>query len=68
MALKREYLKSMGLTDEQVSAIIDAHTDTVEALKSSATSTRRTPTSSPPSRRNWTTSKPGRTGSPNMTP
>lgn len=33
MALKREYLKSMGLTDEQVSAIIDAHTDTVEALK-----------------------------------
>ena len=33
MALKREYLKSMGLTDEQVSAIIDAHTDTVDALK-----------------------------------
>lgn len=33
MALKREYLKSMGLTDEQVTAIIDAHTDTVEALK-----------------------------------
>lgn len=33
MALKREYLKSMGLTDEQVTAIIDAHTDTVDALK-----------------------------------
>lgn len=33
MALKREYLKGMGLTDEQVSAIIDAHAETVEALK-----------------------------------
>lgn len=33
MALTRNYLKSMGLTDEQVNAIIENHTDTVEALK-----------------------------------
>lgn len=33
MSLTRNYLKSMGLTDEQVSGIIEAHTDTVEALK-----------------------------------
>ena len=33
MALTRNFLKSMGLTDEQVSAIIENHTDTVEGLK-----------------------------------
>ena len=33
MALTRNMLKGMGLTDEQVSAIIDAHTDTTDALK-----------------------------------
>lgn len=33
MALTRNFLKSMGLTDEQVSGIIEAHSDTVEALK-----------------------------------
>ena len=33
MALTRSYLKSMGLTDEQVSGIIEAHTDTVDGLK-----------------------------------
>ncbi len=33
MSLTRNFLKSMGLTDEQVSGIIEAHTDTVEALK-----------------------------------
>ena len=33
MALKRSFLKSMGLTDEQISAIIEAHTETVEGLK-----------------------------------
>ena len=33
MALKRSFLKSMGLTDEQVSAIIEAHTETVDGLK-----------------------------------
>lgn len=33
MALTRNYLKSMGLTDEQVNAIIENHAETVEALK-----------------------------------
>ncbi len=33
MALTRNYLKSMGLTEEQVNAIIENHTDTVEGLK-----------------------------------
>lgn len=33
MALARSMLKGMGLTDEQVSAIIDAHSETVDALK-----------------------------------
>ena len=33
MALTRSMLKGMQLTDEQVSAIIDAHTETVDGLK-----------------------------------
>ena len=33
MALSRSMLKGMGLTEEQVSAIIEAHSDTMEALK-----------------------------------
>lgn len=33
MALKRELLKGMGLTDEQVTAIIEAHAETVDGLK-----------------------------------
>ena len=33
MALTRNFLKSMGLTDEQVSGIIEAHVDTVDGLK-----------------------------------
>ena len=33
MALTRSMLKSMTLTDEQISAIIDAHMETVEGLK-----------------------------------
>lgn len=33
--LTRSMLKGMGLTDEQVSAIIEAHTETVDALKES---------------------------------
>ena len=33
MALTRSMLKGMNLTDEQVSAIIDAHTETVDGLK-----------------------------------
>ena len=33
MALTRNFLKSMGLTDEQISGIIEAHTETTDALK-----------------------------------
>ncbi len=33
MALTRKGLKAMGLTDEQVDGVIEAHTETVEALK-----------------------------------
>ena len=33
MALTRRLLKGMGLTDEQMDTIIDAHTDTVDGLK-----------------------------------
>lgn len=33
MALTRKLLQSMGLTDEQVSAIIENHSETVEGLK-----------------------------------
>lgn len=33
MALTRNFLKGMGLTEEQVGAIIDAHTETTDALK-----------------------------------
>ena len=36
MALTRKYLKSMGLTEEQVDSIIDAHTETLEGLKNKA--------------------------------
>ena len=34
MALTRKLLKGMGLSDEQVDTIIEAHTDTVDGLKS----------------------------------
>ena len=34
MGLTRSFLKGMNLTDEQVGAIIEAHADTVDALKS----------------------------------
>lgn len=33
MALTRNFLKAMGLNDEQISSIIENHADTVEALK-----------------------------------
>ena len=33
MALTRSFLKGMSLTDEQVSAIIDAHAESIDALK-----------------------------------
>lgn len=32
MALTRNFLKSMGLTDEQVNAVIEGHTDSITAL------------------------------------
>lgn len=37
MALARKLLKGMGLTDEQVDTIIEAHTDTVDGLKADVT-------------------------------
>lgn len=37
MALTRKLLKGMGLTDEQVDTIIEAHTDTVDGLKAEVT-------------------------------
>ncbi len=33
MGLSRSFLRGMGLTDEQVSAIVEAHTETTDALK-----------------------------------
>ena len=33
MAVTRSFLKGMGLTDEQVSAIIEEHTNTINGLK-----------------------------------
>lgn len=33
MALTRKLLKGMGLSEEQIDSVIDAHTDTVDALK-----------------------------------
>lgn len=33
MALTRKFLKAMGLTDEQVDSVIEAHTETVDGLK-----------------------------------
>ncbi|MCD8201633.1 MAG: phage scaffolding protein [Clostridia bacterium] len=33
MALTRKLLKGMGITDEQIDTIIDAHTETVDGLK-----------------------------------
>lgn len=36
MALTRKLLKGMGLTDEQVETIIEAHTETVDGLKKQA--------------------------------
>lgn len=37
MALKREFLKAMGLDDEKISAIINAHAETVDGLKAKIT-------------------------------
>lgn len=40
MALTRNFLKSMGLTDEQVSAIIENHTDSIDGLKAELATAR----------------------------
>lgn len=37
MALTRKLLKGMGLTDEQVDTIVEAHSDTVDSLKAEVT-------------------------------
>ena len=37
MALTRKLLKGMGLSDEQIDSVIDAHTETVDALKAQIT-------------------------------
>lgn len=37
MALTRKLLKGMGLTDEQIDSVIDAHTETVDGLKAQIT-------------------------------
>lgn len=37
MAVTRKFLKGMGLTDEQVDTIIEAHTETVDGLKDKLT-------------------------------
>ena len=37
MAVTRKFLKGMGLTDEQVDTIIEAHTETVDGLKEKLT-------------------------------
>lgn len=33
MALTRKFLKAMGIEDEKIDQIIDAHTETVDGLK-----------------------------------
>lgn len=55
MAVTRKLLKGMGLTDEQLDTIIEAHTDTVDGLKEQVKVYKAMLTSCPPSRRNWTT-------------
>lgn len=40
MALTRNYLKSMGLTEEQVNAIIENHTDSIDGLKAELATAR----------------------------
>ena len=33
MALSRNFLKALGLTEEQVNSIVEAHTETISGLK-----------------------------------
>lgn len=55
MALTRKLLKGMGLTEEQMDTIIEAHTDTVDGLKAISRGIRQTLKSSPEYRRSWKT-------------
>lgn len=55
MALTRKLLKGMGLTEEQMDTIIEAHTDTVDGLKATLHGIRQTPKSSPECRRSLKT-------------
>lgn len=41
MALTRSFLRGLGLEDNQVTAIIEAHTDTVSGLKDEAAATQK---------------------------
>ena len=41
MALTRKLLKGMGLTDEQVESVIEAHTDVVDGLKDELENSRK---------------------------
>ena len=34
MAFTRKFLKALGLTEEQVDSVVEAHTETVDGLKS----------------------------------
>lgn len=38
MAFTRKFLKALGLTEEQVDSVVEAHTETVDGLKSQMTS------------------------------
>ena len=40
MALTRKYLKAMGIEDEKIDQIIEAHTETVEGLKTEITNAK----------------------------
>lgn len=43
MALTRKFLKAMGLTDEQVDSVIEAHTETVNGLTKYKTDAEKLP-------------------------
>ena len=60
MALTRKMLKAMGIEEEKIDQIIEAHTETVDALKADRDKLKRTLKSSPKSKRNWTNLKPQR--------
>lgn len=55
MALTRKLLKGMGLTEEQMDTIIEAHTDTVDELKTDLARYKADAKSSPEYRRSLKT-------------